>query len=177
MPWRSQTKTNCGASYQCTPTSDLLLKIDVNYSHSLHAKSIKVMGHCCCLPSLWNQMIKFIKREGRKRNSVLADIIPRFSVCGNGIQRNPTSFLRRLQSQRAIKHMQRQKSFNRENEESAAASSSSSQLSAEAHPLCIWHKGWGGPSLFPLVNVEPTGSTAVTHVHGALLEGDSSSVN
>lgn len=44
LPWHSQTKTNCGASYQSTPTSDQLLKINVNYSYSLHEKSIKVTG-------------------------------------------------------------------------------------------------------------------------------------
>ena len=52
LPSRSQTKTNCGASYQCTPTSNQLLKINVNYSYSLHEKSIKVTGCWRWLPSL-----------------------------------------------------------------------------------------------------------------------------
>lgn len=64
LPWRSQTKTNCGASYQYTPTRDHLPKINVNYSYSLHEKSIKVMS-CCCLPSLYksNDIINITKKR------------------------------------------------------------------------------------------------------------------
>lgn len=78
LPWRSQTKTNCGASYQCTPTSDQLLKINVNYSYSLHEKSIKVTGCWWRLPSLWklNDQINFFFLKGSVRgNCILADII------------------------------------------------------------------------------------------------------